>query len=283
MAAGAAQSEGVSLDLAMLPSLTSISRHLGTGITVSRRTENGFETERHSTLPGGSIGATAPVAIALLLPAVQSARGAARRMQSMNNMKQIALAVHNFHDTYRTFPPRYNTDKDGKPLLSWRVHILPFIEQQRLYEQFRFDEPWDSEHNKQLIAQIPPVYRSPESAAAPGKTTYLTIAAKDGIFQPPQANGNGERVPRTTSFADVTDGTSNTAMVVEVKDEQAVIWTKPDDYEYPDQDPGKGLRVRERGMHLIGLADGSVQLLNLAAQDLKALFTRNGGEVVNLR
>jgi hypothetical protein len=74
--------------------------------------------------------ATSGVLVALLLPAVQAARDAARRAQGTNNLKQLALAMHNYHDTYRAFPAAYNTDAEGRPLLSWRVHLLPFLEQQ---------------------------------------------------------------------------------------------------------------------------------------------------------
>jgi len=88
------------------------------------------------------------ILVALLLPAVQSAREAARRAQCSNNLKQIALAFHNYHDTYRTFPPAYIPDEDGNPKHSWRVLILPFLEQRALYEQYNFDEPWDSPNNR---------------------------------------------------------------------------------------------------------------------------------------
>ena len=86
---------------------------------------------------------------------------AARRAQSMNNLKQFALAMHNYHDTNGKFPAASSFDKDGKPLLSWRVHVLPYLEQAELYKQFHLDEPWDSEHNKKLIEKMPNVLASP--------------------------------------------------------------------------------------------------------------------------
>src|SRR5207249_2796575 len=82
-------------------------------------------------------------------------RIAGRRTVSQNNLKQIGLAMHNYHDTYRHFPPQALTDKNGKPLLSWRVAVLPFIEQDNLYRQFKLDEPWDSEHNRKLLERMP--------------------------------------------------------------------------------------------------------------------------------
>ena len=86
------------------------------------------------------------------LPAVKASHSAARRM-SANNLKQLAIAMHNFHDVYKQLPSEAIFDKNGSPLLSWRVHILPFIKQRELYEQFHLDEPWDSEHNRKLIAR----------------------------------------------------------------------------------------------------------------------------------
>jgi type II secretory pathway pseudopilin PulG len=265
--------EGLELDLASLPSAASIRRHLRPGVTMVRRTPAGIEVSARQTLPGGSVGASAPLAIALLLPAVQSAREAARRSQSMNNLKQIALAMHNHHDAYRKLPAAYSVDKEGKPLLSWRVHILPFVESQALYRQFRLDEPWDSEHNKKLIERMPATYRSPNSRAEPGKTNYLAVRGKNMMF-------TGEK---GTSFADIVDGLSNTAMVVEAGDRSAVIWTKPDDFEPSEENPTKGLLGLRPGGFNVALGDGSVRFLsqNIDPKVLWALFTRNGGEVID--
>src|SRR5262249_21734482 len=83
-----------------------------------------------------------------LITAVAQVRVATRRMQSTNNLKQIALAMHSYHDTMGRFPPAIVRDKEGKPLYSWRVLLLPYLEQQNLYNQFKLDEPWDSEHNR---------------------------------------------------------------------------------------------------------------------------------------
>src|ERR1700731_3796855 len=101
------------------------------------------------------------VLIALLLPAVQSAREAARRAQCTNNLKQIGLAFHNYHSANNAFPRAAITDKQGKPVLSWRVAILPYIEQQELYKKFKRDEPWDSPHNKALLKEVPTTYVCP--------------------------------------------------------------------------------------------------------------------------
>ena len=107
--------------------------------------------------------ATVGVLVALLLPAVQAAREAARRVQSMNNMKQLMLGMLNYESAHGSFPAPARCDDNGKPLLSWRVELLPFLEEQSLYDALHRDEPWDSPHNKKLITQMPPVFRGPNS------------------------------------------------------------------------------------------------------------------------
>jgi hypothetical protein len=215
--------------------------------------------------------------------AVTKIRAAAARSQSSNNLKQIALAWHNYHEVYKTCPAN-STSRDGKPLLSWRVHALPFIEHDNLYKQFKLDEPWDSEHNKRLIAQMPAVYRSPLQKVGDGKTTYLAVTGQAGP-NGPHYGALGAR------FQDITDGTSNTIMLVETGDDAAVIWTKPDDLEIDPKQPLKGLLghyLNKDGFPTEGfqaaLADGSVRFIARTVDTaiLNALFTRDGGEVINL-
>ena len=218
--------------------------------------------------------ATAGVAVALLLPAVQAAREAARRTSAANNLKQIAIAMHNYHDTYRKFPPRANLSPDGKPLLSWRVHILPYIEQDQLYRQFKLDEPWDSEHNKKLIDKMPVTYRLPSAPANTTKTNYLMITGKGTLYE--KYDG--------VTIAAIVDGTSNTLMAVEVNNDRAVTWTKPDDYEVNFDKPLDGLLGIRPGGFQAAFIDGSVRFISQTIDQvtLKALYTRAGGEVVRL-
>ncbi len=214
------------------------------------------------------------VLVALLLPAVQAAREAARRVSSSNNMKQISLAMHNYGQANRVLPPAYKANKDGKPLLSWRVLILPYVEEAGLYDQFHLDEPWDSPNNKPLIAKMPKIYQNPNNGKlADGKTNYLTVRGKKTIF----SGGEG------TSFGKIRDGLSNTIMTVEVPNESAVVWTKPDDFEYNEENPLKGLTGLRMGGFNVGMADGSVRFLrsSIDPKVLKALFTRDGGEPIS--
>ncbi|MCR4414617.1 MAG: DUF1559 domain-containing protein [Thermoguttaceae bacterium] len=212
--------------------------------------------------------------LAVVQATAEPLRAEARRNQSVNNLKQLGLAMHNYHSVYRRFPAAAICDNSGKPLLSWRVAILPYIEQQTLYKQFHLDEPWDSEHNKKLIAKMPAVYRSPQSkrASNQGRTNYVVPVGPETIF--PGTKG--------IEFRDIRDGSSNTILILEVSDQQAPIWTKPDDWPFDPKDPGRGLGgVYDGGFHAT-FADGSVRFLPLPqdAAKLRALFTRDGREPV---
>lgn len=206
----------------------------------------------------------------IMLPAVQAARTAARRMQSSNNLKQIALAFHNFHDTYRTFPAAAGLDNDGKPMISWRVALLPFLGEGALYEEFHLDEPWDSEHNIALLERMPAVYRHPSRKTQPGYTVYQVPLSDESLL----------RQTEPTKMAQITDGTSNTILALETSVDAAVPWTAPQDYQINKDNPGAKLFTN--GETQIGLGDGSVRSIpeSIAAEVLNALYTRGGGEVI---
>jgi len=219
--------------------------------------------------------ATSGVMVALLLPAVQAAREAARRVQGMNSLKSIALAMYNCHDATGRFPAAASFDADGKPLLSWRVHILPYIEEEALYKEFHLDEPWDSEHNRKLIPRMPRTYASANNPeAAKGMTNYVVLVGEDTVF--------GSRTG--TRFRDITDGTSNTLMTAEVANSKAVVWTKPDDLQVDPSKPLDGLTGLRPGGFNAGMCDGSVRFIaaTIDLDLLRALLTKSGGEVVSL-
>lgn len=226
--------------------------------------------------------ALAPAAVAVLLPATQASRAAAQRSQSVNNLKQIGLAMHNFHSANDFFPPQATYGKNKKPLLSWRVALLPYLEQAALYNEFKQDEPWDSPHNKTLIARMPPVFAIPGAKAETGKTYYRGFSGQSALFESEQKDGTGVRIQS------VTDGTSNTLGIVEAK--EAVVWTKPEE-EIPfvaNADPANAKNLLGMlGGHFAGgfnvlFLDGSVRFLKVTINPviLRALITRNGGEVI---
>ena len=220
---------------------------------------------------------------------------AVQRRERMEDLKNLAIAMHNYHDTYGRFPARAGygkvdveelkkkgvefpdlttkPDKDSKPLLSWRVYLLPYIEQLNLFQEFHLDEPWDSEHNKKLIARIPPSFRGGRPRDDSGRTRILAPIIKGAIFEP---DGHG------TQIRDIVDGTSNTIMFVEAAEDQAVIWTKPDDLIVDAQDTKKGLFGPEATYFLAALADGSPKVVpkKIAPRMLLNLFIKNDGNII---
>ncbi len=223
--------------------------------------------------PSLNVGMETPVLIALLLPAVQAAREAARRAQCVNNTKQIMLAMYNFQSAHGAFP-RDITDNKGKPLLSWRVAILPYLDQGSLHAKFKLDEPWDSPHNKELLKYMPLVYQCPSRAnPQPYTTAYRGFVGPGALFE----------TGRDIGLADITDGTSNTIAVVEAK--QAVAWTKPDDLPFAGQADRSlfGAGSPHPGGFNCGMADGSVRFIKISINPatLRALITRGGGEVIS--
>ena len=217
-----------------------------------------------------SEGDSLPVLMALLLPAVQSAREAARRTQSANNLKQIGLAFHNFQDTHRRFPGPANVGPDGKTVHSWRVAILPFLGEKELYAAYKLDEPWDSENNKKILDKMPIVYRNPSANTRDNSPNYFGLTGPStGLGE-----GSGEAI---RSFK---DGTSNTILVVGAN--RDIPWTKPEDIPFdPEKDLPKFGGNHQGGFQAV-LADGSVRFIAQAIDKmtLKALLTRDGGEVI---
>jgi len=214
---------------------------------------------------------TTAIAIGMLLPAVQKVREAAQRTSSINNLKQIALAMHNYHSTYGAFPAAAICDKKtGKPLLSWRVAILQYIEEEALYKQFKMDEPWDSEHNLKLAKNMPKIYFHPK-ANKPGddKTHYRLFYGKGATFE----------LNKSTQLTNIPDGTSNTLMVVEA--EEPVVWTNPNDLAF---DPTKALpkMLSINGKFSAAFCDGSVRSFKVPIDQeiLKLLIQKNDGKPI---
>lgn len=198
----------------------------------------------------------------------------AQRRTATNQLKQLALAMHNYAGTYKNrLPAVANFDKEGKPLLSWRVHLLPFVGEQKLYQQFHLDESWDSPHNKKLLALMPKVYQGPNRKLnAEGKTIFLLPVGKDAAFKD---GPEGPRMP-----ADFPDGTSNTIFIVEADDAHAVPWTKPEDLKIDPKHPERGLGGHFPEGFLAALADGSVRIVakTISKTTLHHAFAPNDGQ-----
>ena len=226
------------------------------------------------------------ILIALLQPATMSTpRGGNARAKCKNNLKQIVMALHNYHDAYGIFPPAAVYDQQGRAAHSWRVLILPYLEEQELYESYSFDEPWNGPNNSKLHSSMPRIYRCPsfykqEAPSTPlGQqlsrlTNYVLVVSPDGAF-------HGDHSPTIKSFA---DGTDHTIMTAEVR-QHAVHWMAPDDVTPSQLLTDLRLSVdnehsnHAQGLH-IGLADGSVRWIphDTIESDLHGLITIDGSE-----
>ncbi len=230
---------------------------------------------------------------------IAKARAAARRAASSNHLKQIALAFHIFHDAYGCFPPAAVIGPDGKPWHSWRVLLLPYLQENELYKQYDFSQPWDSPKNLAVAEKMPKVFRDPAREGPPDTfTDYAAITGEDAIFQPdvvtmtsaddfPACLTAGKKV----GLASVTDGTSNTIAFATVDPARKTPWTKPEDIVLDDAFTGIGKPAGIGAIHpveggrvgLTAFADGSVQTLadSVETDTLRKLLTRAGGEVVD--
>lgn len=208
--------------------------------------------------------------LALLLPAVQQAREAARRTQCKNNLKQIALAMHNYHDTFGTFPPAVTYGPDGQPMHSWRVLLLPYLDQAPLYSEYNMNEPWNGPNNSRLLDRMPPMYACPSSPERQGITHYAVPTGAGTMFPPDKA----------ISIREITDGTSTTLLVVETVGTN-LNWMAPVDLPVVSGGQGGFSSLHTGGFHAV-LADGAVRFIsgNLSPVTLDALLTRNKGDLV---
>jgi len=216
--------------------------------------------------------------LAPLVPAFTNAREQARRTQSTNEMKQLALAFHNYADAHKRFPAAAMLGPDGKTLHSWRVAILPYLDPRfkKLYEQYKLDEPWDSENNKQVLAQMPAIFRSPNDDPKSVNASFFAVTGPQTIFH--------DNVG--TSMRQITDGTSNTILLVEAK--RDIPWTKPEDIDVAVDKPLPAIGW-PGNPPIVAFADGSVRTFEpkieggkpvpISEETLRALFTRAGKEI----
>jgi RNA polymerase sigma factor (sigma-70 family) len=194
-------------------------------------------------------------------------------VRSTVRLSVLGRALHAYHDTHGSLPPAALWSKEGKPLLSWRVAVLPYLPGGKgLYEKFRLDEPWDSPHNRRLLAEMPSIYAAASRGRKKGWTPYQAFVGKGAAFE----GRKGLRLP-----TDFPDGTVNTVLVVEAA--EAVPWTKPGDLAYDPDKPLPRLGGRFRNGFLALFADGSVWFIkkDFTEKAMRDAITRNGGEVLN--
>jgi hypothetical protein len=223
------------------------------------------------------------------------AAGAAQAQVLMaNNLRQVGLALHNFHDANNGFPPAVILGRDGKPWHSWRVLILPYLDQQALYEQYRWDEPWNGPNNRKLLASIPDVYRDPLAESDEATTTpVVAITGAHAAFsdEGAAADEEGRFAGGGRKFFDITDGTSNTILVGLASADEAPPWMKPEDIVIDRNFPGIGqpgglgapFTQRDRASTVALFCDGSVHVLgvDVALDVQQALLSADGAEIVD--
>ena len=207
------------------------------------------------------------------------ARTPSRRLTCRTHLRTIALALQAYHHDFGCFPPAYIADENGRPMHSWRVLILPYVEMGPLFDRYRFDEPWNGPNNRKL-AEFPwDLHICPSNPGQPATTTsYLAIVGPDTVW------------PGATSVRldDVTDGPENTILLVEVKD-SGIHWMEPRDLHVLQMAPtinpkaGQGISSLHQGGANVGFADGDIRFLSetISPDELRALLTIGGREPVD--
>ena len=218
--------------------------------------------------------------VILFLPAIQNG-GPSPSSHCKNNLKQLGLALQAYHEQYGCFPPAYVADENGRPMHSWRVLLLPYMEQNDLLKKYRFDEPWDGPNNRRLHGVSFSFLQCPSRSDRPrGTVDYLAVVG------PGTAWPGGESL----RLADITDDPAETILLVEVADSD-VIWCEPRDLHISQMSPtingdaGQGISSQHSTWAHVVTADGSVQSLSSGAtpEVLRALLTPNGGETIEPR
>ena len=163
----------------------------------------------------------------LLLPFFQHAHDTSPRYSTKNSLKLIGLALHNYHDIYGSFPPAYTVDEQGNRLHSWRTLLLPYLDEEELYDAIDLTKPWDDPANAETLKTFIPCYSNPVNnfyeLGIEHHTTFLGVASEGGFFQGPQARRLNE----------IADGDSKTWAVIEVEANHSVPWFSPYDAEAP--------------------------------------------------
>jgi len=212
-----------------------------------------------------------------ILQSPPAAREAARRVQCQNNLRQIGLALLAYEATHGAFPPAFYTDDHGKPTISWRVAILPYMEHMDLYRAFDAKQSWDSPKNRVPGNIHLEVFRCPSdpgATAGPAETNYVRIVGKDTVGGMPN---------EAVKLSDITDGPANTIMVVEVSGLH-IPWAEPRDVTVKEFTEliAKGRASHHSGGFQAVMADGSVHFISygIGPKTLRALLLRNDGQPV---
>ena len=216
------------------------------------------------------------VLMGLLLPSIQGAREANRRATCINHQMQISLALLSYESEKGHFPPAYITDKDGKPMHSWRILILPYLDKKDLYDQYDFNESWDGPHNRKLADKMPDVFRCPSNTNSPNYTAYAMLVGPHAFSPGPMG--------RTYKEISHADGASTTLMLVEAT-KAKINWLEPRDLNAEEMSfiinkSGKEISSNHPSGAVVSFCDGHTTFLraNIKPETLKALTTVDGHE-----
>lgn len=209
---------------------------------------------------------------AMLTPFVLKAREAARQSNCKGHLKALAVALHNYHDHFGSFPPAFVRGPDGQAWHSWRVLILPYLDQTPLYEEYNFAEPWDGPNNRKLISRMPDTFGCPSRpSSSEGFTSYAGVSGPRSIF----------RGSKTVKIGEILDGTLKTAFLGECA-RIRIPWTKPDDIDitlHPKLDDFNGFSsLHYDGVHFM-FGDGAVRFLKLSTPqwEIDEIYTIDTG------
>lgn len=205
-----------------------------------------------------------------------------RRSRCINQLKQLSLAMLQYEADYKRFPPAYVADAKGRPLYSWRVLLLPYLDRKDMYDALRRDEPWDSPHNRSVLqgAAVAKLFQCPSAENPKDETSYVVIVGQDTISNGPRSVG--------IDYICTKDGTSATIMIAEIKN-SGIHWAEPRDLNFEHMsfrinDPdGRGISSGHPGIACVSFCDGHQEFLSaeLDPKLVKALTTINGGEDVS--
>jgi len=207
----------------------------------------------------------------------KKALNAAVQASRRKKMTQVGTAFHYYHDALSHFPGAgRSADGEGgrksQAGLSWRVHLLPFLDEAPLFGKFNLDEPWDSEQNKKLIDEMPEIFKS-AAVTESGKTSYHVFTGKGSLFEK-------DRTPR---LGDITDGVKNTILVVEAGADTASIWTKPGGLDFDPKNPIEALGKLEGDSFLALMCDGAIHAVMpmIEPASLRRMIQHQDGETIN--
>jgi hypothetical protein len=220
------------------------------------------------------------IVLSMFLPRINR-DGGGRRAECQNNMREVAQAILSYQNAKGHLPPPYVADKNGNPLYSWRVLLLPYLERRDIYDQWKFDEPWDSSNNKPLSDVYLELFRCPSDSHEEPRQSLTNYVAVVGP-------GTAWEEDTKLNTANFKDGAGNTLLLVEIKDSD-IHWAEPRDLNFStmamtiNPAKGPGIASKHPGGAPVVFADKRVTFIreDTTPDVLKALLTRDGGETVS--